>query len=74
MEFTVKKLVQVGTVSTSKAGDMTPVEAAAKLAGKDFDESLTLDAIDVVSTYEFRIEDLEFSVTFVSHSHSNDDR
>lgn len=72
MEFIVQKLTQVGTVSSNGKSGMTPVEAAAKIAGRDFDESLGMDGSDTISTYEFAIEDIDFSVTFVSHNKVNE--
>lgn len=72
MEFIVQKLTQVGIVSSNGKSGMTPVEAAAKIAGRDFDESLGTEGTDTVSTYEFQIEDIDFSVTFVSHNKVNE--
>jgi hypothetical protein len=62
MDFVVTKLVTVGTVSThSGKGRQGPIEAAAALAGKDFENSIT-DS-DAVQSYEFELMNTEFSIT-----------
>jgi hypothetical protein len=67
-QFTVTKLVTVGTVTLGNGKD-DPVAVAAKMAGTDFTDSLAHEDIEngAVQTYEFEMDEVEFSITLTAN-------